>query len=266
VAPTRGLTAVGQDDRVTNPGTLVLLRHGESEWNKANLFTGWVDVPLSERGREEAARGGRLLAEQGLLPDVSHTSLLRRAIMTAELALHEADRQWIPVKRSWRLNERHYGALQGKDKAATLAEFGEEQFMMWRRSYDTPPPPIEPGSEYSQDGDARYAFLPPEARPATECLKDVVVRMLPYWYDAIVPDLRLGQTVLVAAHGNSLRALVKHLDGMGDDEVVGLNIPTGVPLRYDLDDDLRPVKTGGEYLDPDAAAAAIEAVKNQGKR
>ena len=244
----------------------MLLRHGESEWNKANLFTGWVDVPLSEKGREEAARGGQLLAEHGLLPDVLHTSVLKRAIATAELALAEADRQWIPVKRSWRLNERHYGALQGKDKAATLAEYGEEQFMLWRRSYDTPPPPIEAGSEYSQDGDARYAFLPPEARPRTECLKDVVVRMLPYWYDAIVPDLRLGQTVLVAAHGNSLRALVKHLDGMGDDEVVGLNIPTGVPLRYDLDADLKPVKTGGEYLDPEAAAAAIEAVKNQGKK
>jgi 2,3-bisphosphoglycerate-dependent phosphoglycerate mutase len=244
----------------------VLLRHGESEWNRANLFTGWVDVPLSEKGREEAARGGQLLAEHGLLPDVLHTSLLRRAITTAELALSEADRQWIPVRRSWRLNERHYGALQGKDKAATLAEYGEEQFMTWRRSYSTPPPPIEPGSEFSQDGDPRYAFLPPEARPATECLADVVVRMLPYWYDAIVPDLRQGGTVLVAAHGNSLRALVKHLDGMGDDEVVGLNIPTGVPLRYDLDDDLRPVTTGGQYLDPDAAAAAIEAVKNQGKR
>jgi 2,3-bisphosphoglycerate-dependent phosphoglycerate mutase len=244
----------------------VLLRHGESEWNKANLFTGWVDVPLSEKGREEAARGGQLLAEHGLLPDVLHTSVLRRAITTAELALSEADRQWIPVRRSWRLNERHYGALQGKDKAATLAEYGEEQFMTWRRSYSTPPPPIEPGSEFSQNGDPRYAFLPPEARPATECLADVVVRMLPYWYDAIVPDLREGGTVLVAAHGNSLRALVKHLDGMGDDEVVGLNIPTGVPLRYDLDDDLRPITTGGQYLDPDAAAAAIEAVKNQGKK
>ena len=251
---------------MTSPGTLVLLRHGESEWNKANLFTGWVDVPLSEKGRAEAARGGQLLAEQDLLPDVLHTSVLRRAISTAELALAEADRQWIPVRRSWRLNERHYGALQGTDKAATLAEFGEEQFMLWRRSYDTPPPPIAPGSEYAQDGDARYAFLPSEARPATECLKDVVVRMLPYWYDAIVPDLRTGATVLVAAHGNSLRALVKHLDGMGDDEVVGLNIPTGVPLRYDLDDDLRPITTGGQYLDPEAAAAAIEAVKNQGKK
>ena len=247
-------------------GTLVLLRHGESEWNKANLFTGWVDVPLSEKGREEATRGGQLLTEHDLLPDVLHTSLLRRAISTADLALSQADRQWIPVRRSWRLNERHYGALQGKDKAATLAEYGEEQFMTWRRSYDTPPPPIEAGSEFAQDGDPRYSFLPPEARPATECLKDVVVRMLPYWYDAIVPDLRSGATVLIAAHGNSLRALVKHLDDMGDDEVVGLNIPTGVPLRYDLDEDLRPRKTGGEYLDPDAAAAAIEAVKNQGKK
>jgi 2,3-bisphosphoglycerate-dependent phosphoglycerate mutase len=250
----------------TPPGTLVLLRHGESEWNKANLFTGWVDVPLSDTGRAEAARGGELLAEHGLLPDVLHTSVLRRAITTAELALAAADRQWIPVRRSWRLNERHYGALQGKDKAATLAEYGEEQFMVWRRSYDTPPPPIEPGSEFAQDDDPRYAALPPEVRPATECLADVVVRMLPYWYDAIVPDLRTGATVLVAAHGNSLRALVKHLDGMADDEVVGLNIPTGVPLRYDLDDDLRPVKPGGEYLDPDAAAEAIEAVKNQGRR
>jgi 2,3-bisphosphoglycerate-dependent phosphoglycerate mutase len=250
----------------TNSGTLILLRHGESEWNKANLFTGWVDVELSEKGRAEAARGGELLAEQGLLPDVLHTSLLKRAISTAELALAAADRQWIPVRRSWRLNERHYGALQGKDKAQTLAEYGEEQFMIWRRSYATPPPPIEPGSQYSQDDDPRYALLPPEARPATECLADVVVRMLPYWYDAIVPDLRAGKNVLVAAHGNSLRALVKHLDEMGDDEVVGLNIPTGVPLRYDLDADLRPTKPGGQYLDPDAAAAAIEAVKNQGKK
>jgi 2,3-bisphosphoglycerate-dependent phosphoglycerate mutase len=251
---------------VTDTRTLVLLRHGESEWNKANLFTGWVDVELSEKGRAEATRGGQLLTEHGLLPDVLHTSLLRRAITTAELALAAADRQWIPVRRSWRLNERHYGALQGMDKAATLARYGEEQFMTWRRSYATPPPPIERGSEYSQDDDPRYAFLPPEARPDTECLADVVVRMLPYWYDAIVPDLRSGATVLVAAHGNSLRALVKHLDGMGDEEVVGLNIPTGVPLRYDLDADLRPTTPGGRYLDPDAAAAAIEAVKNQGKK
>jgi 2,3-bisphosphoglycerate-dependent phosphoglycerate mutase len=251
---------------VTDTGTLVLLRHGESEWNKANLFTGWVDVELSEKGRAEASRGGQLLTEHGLLPDVLHTSLLRRAITTAELALAAADRQWIPVRRSWRLNERHYGALQGMDKAATLARYGEEQFMTWRRSYATPPPPIERGSTYSQDDDPRYAWLPPEARPDTECLADVVVRMLPYWYDSIVPDLRSGATVLVAAHGNSLRALVKHLDGMGDEEVVGLNIPTGVPLRYDLDADLRPTTPGGQYLDPDAAAAAIEAVKNQGKK
>ena len=246
--------------------TLVLLRHGESEWNAKNLFTGWVDVALTDKGIAEAERGGRLIAEAGLEPDVLHTSLLRRAITTAHLSLDACDRHWIPVRRSWRLNERHYGALQGKDKAETLAEYGEEQFMTWRRSYATPPPPIEAGSEYSQDADPRYAFLPPEARPATECLADVVVRMLPYWYDAIVPDLRAGRTVLVTAHGNSLRALVKHLDGMGDAEVVGLNIPTGVPLRYDLDDDLRPLTTGGQYLDPDAAAAAIEAVKNQGKK
>ena len=246
-------------------GTLVLLRHGESEWNAKNLFTGWVDVALTDKGRAEAARGGSLMTEAGVLPDVLHTSVLRRAITTAELALAAADRQWIPVKRSWRLNERHYGALQGKDKAATLAEYGEEQFMVWRRSYDTPPPPIEAGSEFSQDDDPRYADLL-DAVPRTECLKDVVARMLPYWYDAIVPDLRAGLTVLVAAHGNSLRALVKHLDGMGEQEVVGLNIPTGIPLRYDLDDDLTPLKPGGEYLDPEAAAASIEAVKNQGKR
>ncbi len=253
-------------ETVALPGTLVLLRHGESEWNKANLFTGWVDVSLSEKGRAEAARGGELLAAEGLLPDVLHPSLLKRAITTAELALAAADRQWIPVTRSWRLNERHYGALQGKDKAATLAEYGEEQFMMWRRSYATPPPPLDAGSEYSQDADPRYAFLPTDARPATECLADVVVRMLPYWYDSIVPDLRAGKTVLVTAHGNSLRALVKHLDGMGDDEVVGLNIPTGVPLRYDLDADLKPTTPGGRYLDPDAAAEAIAAVAAQGKK
>ena len=246
--------------------TLVLLRHGESEWNAKNLSTGWVDVDLTEKGRQEAVVGGTLLAEAGLLPDIVHTSLLRRAITTAALALDTADRHWIPVKRSWRLNERHYGALQGKNKKETLQKFGEEQFMKWRRSYDVPPPPIERGSQYDQGDDPRYGALPPEARPSTECLADVVVRMLPYWYDSIVPDLRTGATVLVAAHGNSLRALVKHLDGMSDEDVVGLNIPTGVPLRYDLDDDLRPVEPGGQYLDPEAAAAAIEAVKNQGKK
>jgi 2,3-bisphosphoglycerate-dependent phosphoglycerate mutase len=261
-----GVTApITPTSQQTEPGTLVLLRHGQSEWNKSNQFTGWVDVPLTDTGRVEAARGGSLLAEHGLLPDVVHTSVLRRAITTAELALAEAGRSWIPVRRSWRLNERHYGALQGKNKAETLAEFGEEQFLTWRRSYDVPPPPIERGSEYDQDDDPRYAALPSEARPATECLADVVVRMLPYWYDSIVPDLRTGATVLVAAHGNSLRALVKHLDRMSDEAVIDLNIPTGVPLRYDLDAELRPVKAGGEYLDADAAAAAIEAVKNQGR-
>jgi 2,3-bisphosphoglycerate-dependent phosphoglycerate mutase len=246
-------------------GTLVLLRHGNSEWNAKNLFTGWVDVDLDAKGEAEARRGGELLKESGVLPDVVHTSVLRRAIRTSEIALHIADRHWIPVKRSWRLNERHYGALQGKDKKQTLEQYGEEQFMLWRRSFDVPPPPIEPGSEYSQDADPRYADLGEEL-PRTECLKDVIERFLPYWESDITADLRAGHTVLVAAHGNSLRALVKHLDGMGDEEVVSLNIPTGIPLRYDLDADLRPVKTGGEYLDPAAAAAAIEAVKNQGKK
>jgi 2,3-bisphosphoglycerate-dependent phosphoglycerate mutase len=247
-------------------GTLVLLRHGESDWNQRNLFTGWVDVDLTEKGRTEARRGGELLVEHGLAPDVLHTSVMRRAVRTAELALDAADRMWIPVRRSWRLNERHYGALQGKDKAATLAEFGEEQFMLWRRSYDTPPPPLAVDDEYSQFNDVRYAWLPPEVRPRTECLADVVVRMLPYWYDSIVPDLHEFGTVLVAAHGNSLRALIKHLDGMSDEAVVSLNVPTGIPLRYDLDDDFRPKVIGGTYLDPEAAAASIEAVKNQGKR
>ncbi|WNB85296.1 phosphoglyceromutase [Cellulomonas sp. ATA003] len=242
--------------------TLVLLRHGESEWNAKNLFTGWVDVALSEKGVEEAKRGGTLLTDAGVLPDVVHTSLLRRAITTANLALDAADRHWIPVKRSWRLNERHYGALQGKDKKQTLAEFGEEQFMLWRRSYDVPPPEIQPGSEYSQDADPRYAGEP---TPATECLKDVLARALPYWEDAVVPDLREGKTVLVAAHGNSLRAIIKHLDGVSDEAIAGLNVPTGIPLHYELDDDLQPVTPGGTYLDPDAAAAAIAAVANQGR-
>ncbi|SEP57555.1 phosphoglyceromutase [Microlunatus flavus] len=245
--------------------TLILLRHGESEWNAKNLFTGWVDVDLNEKGAAEAKRGGELLVEAGLLPDVVHTSLLKRAIRTAQIALMEAERHWVPARRSWRLNERHYGALQGKDKKATLAEFGEEQFMTWRRSYDVPPPPIDPDDEFANFHDPRYASLPPDARPATECLKDVLLRALPYWYDAIVPDLQAGRVTLVAAHGNSLRAIVKHLDRIGDAEVVSLNIPTGIPLVYELDDDLRP--TGpGRYLDPEAAAASIEAVKNQGKK
>jgi 2,3-bisphosphoglycerate-dependent phosphoglycerate mutase len=245
--------------------TLVLLRHGHSEWNAKNLFTGWVDVDLNEQGVTEAERGADLLREAGLAPDVLHTSLLRRAIRTAQIVLDGIDRHWIPVQRSWRLNERHYGALQGKDKKATLEEFGEEQFMEWRRSYDVPPPPLPDDSEYSQAGDPRYAGLPDELMPRTECLADVLDRMLPYWYDAIVPDLLAGRTVLVTAHGNSLRALVKHLDGIGEDEIVGLNIPTGIPLVYELDDDLRPVEKGGRYLDPEAAADAIAAVANQGR-
>jgi len=247
-------------------GTLVLLRHGESEWNAKNLFTGWVDVDLSATGEDEARRGGELLRAAGLLPDVVFTSVLRRAIRTSELALHAADRHWIPVSRSWRLNERHYGALQGKNKKQTLEEFGEEQFMLWRRSYDTPPPPLPDDDEFSQAADPRYAQLPPELRPRTECLADVVHRMLPYWYDTLVPAVRTGQTVLVAAHGNSLRALVKHLDGISDEAIAALNIPTGIPLRYDLDlDTMKPITVGGEYLDPEAAAEAAAAVANQGR-
>ena len=245
--------------------TLILLRHGRSDWNEKNLFTGWVDVDLIDKGRAEAVRGGELIKESGLLPDVVHTSLLRRAITTANIALDTADRHWIPVRRDWRLNERHYGALQGLDKATTRDTYGEEQFMLWRRSYDTPPPRIEDGDEWSQIGDRRYADLPDEIVPRTECLADVVQRMLPYWYDAIVPDLRAGRTVCVAAHGNSLRALVKHLDDMSEEAVVGLNIPTGIPLVYRLDEDMRPLERGGQYLDPDAAADAIKAVAAQGR-
>ncbi|MBB5154616.1 phosphoglyceromutase [Saccharopolyspora phatthalungensis] len=244
--------------------TLVLLRHGESTWNAKNLFTGWVDVPLSEKGEAEAKRGGELLRENEVLPDVLHTSLLRRAISTANIALDVADRHWIPVRRDWRLNERHYGALQGKNKKQTLETYGEEQFMLWRRSYDTPPPEIELGSEFSQDSDPRYADLGDDT-PRTECLKDVVARLLPYWESAILPDLRSGRTVLVAAHGNSLRALVKHLDGISDSDIAGLNIPTGIPLRYDLDADFKPTNPGGTYLDPEAAATAAAAVANQGR-
>ena len=244
---------------------LILLRHGESEWNAKNLFTGWVDVRLSAAGEAEAARGGKLLAERSLLPDVVHTSLLRRAIHTSQLALDACDRHWIPVRRSWRLNERHYGALQGKDKKETLAKYGEEQFKLWRRSYDTPPPAIDANDPYSQANDARYADLGSDL-PATECLKDVVTRMMPYWQESIVPDLKAGKRVLVTAHGNSLRALVMHLDGISQSDIAELNIPTGIPLLYDLDADFKPVKKGGEYLDPDAAKAAIEAVANQGKK
>lgn len=249
-------------------GTLVLLRHGQSTWNAENLFTGWVDVPLSETGEQEARRGGELLSAAGLLPDVVHTSLLRRAISTANLALDACGRHWIPVHRDWRLNERHYGALQGKDKKQTLAEYGEEQFMAWRRSYDIPPPAIEDGSEFAQDADPRYAGLGADL-PRTECLADVVARFLPYWESEVLPDLHAGRVVLLAAHGNSLRALVKHLDGISDTDIAGLNIPTGIPLRYDLEEsasgELRPVVPGGTYLDPAAATAAAAAVAAQGR-
>jgi len=244
--------------------TLVLLRHGESVWNAEGLFTGWVDVDLSAKGESEATKGGDLLLDNDITPDVVHTSVLKRAIRTANIALDVADLLWIPVRRSWRLNERHYGALQGKNKAQTREEFGEDQFKTWRRSYDTPPPPIKDNDPLSQVNDLRYAGLPSELIPRTECLADVVDRMLPYWYDAIVPDLATGKTVLVAAHGNSLRAMVKHLDDISDEDISELNIPTGIPLVYELDDDFAPLKRGGEYLDPEAAKAAIEAVKNQG--
>lgn len=243
---------------------LVLLRHGQSEWNEKNLFTGWVDVPLTAKGMEEASRGGQMLKDREILPDVVHTSLQRRAINTANLALDSADRHWIPVKRSWRLNERHYGALQGKDKSQIREQYGEEQFMQWRRSYDVPPPAIDDDDDFSQAHDPRYADV--KNAPRTECLKDVLERMLPYWESDVKPDLEAGKTVLIAAHGNSLRALVKNLDGISDDEISGLNIPTGIPLYYELDENFKPVTAGGEYLDPEAAKIAIAAVANQGKK
>ena len=244
--------------------TLVLLRHGQSDWNEKNLFTGWVDVDLTAAGEQQAREGGELLREADLLPTVVHTSVLTRATRTANVALDACGRGWVPVRRSWRLNERHYGDLQGKDKSAVREKYGQEQFMLWRRSYATPPPSIEPGSEWDVSGDPRYAALTTDVVPLTECLKDVVERMLPYWYDAIVPDLRASEVVLVAAHGNSLRGLVAHLDGLSEQAVVGLNIPTGQPLRYDLDDNMRPTNSGGTYLDEAAATAAAKAVAAQG--
>jgi 2,3-bisphosphoglycerate-dependent phosphoglycerate mutase len=250
-------------DKIQAMSTLIMIRHGESEWNDKGLFTGWVDVRLSERGKLEAGRAGQQLADAGLRPDVMHTSVLTRAIQTATIALEVADLAWLPVRRSWRLNERHYGALQGKDKAQTRAEFGDDQFMLWRRSYDVPPPPLADDDPLSQAGDPRYALLPAELLPRTECLRDVVARMLPYWHDAIIPDLAAGRMVLVVAHGNSLRALVKHLDEISDADISELNIPTGMPLVYELDGRFRP--TGpGRYLDPEAAAAGAAAVAAQG--
>jgi 2,3-bisphosphoglycerate-dependent phosphoglycerate mutase len=245
--------------------TLILLRHGNSTWNQENRFTGWVDVDLSDQGRQEAKRAGELLASSGLKPDLLYTSKLKRAINTANIALAEAERSWIDVKRDWRLNERHYGDLQGKDKAETLAEYGPEQFQIWRRSFDVPPPPISDESEYSQVNDERYAELG-DLIPKTECLKDVLDRMMPLWENEISKDLVSGKTVLVTAHGNSLRALVKHLDGISDADIAELNIPTGIPLVYRLDENFKPLVAGGEYLDPEAAAAGAAAVANQGKK
>ncbi len=243
---------------------LVLLRHGESVWNLENVFTGWTDVGLSARGEQEARDAGRLMKDEGYTFDVAHTSVLCRAIDTLHLALAEMGLGWIEVKKHWRLNERHYGALQGLNKKEIAAEHGADQVHVWRRSYDVSPPPLDVTDERHPGNDDRYAWMPPELLPATECLKDVVERMLPYWYDFVVPDLRAGRRVIVAAHGNSLRALVKHLDGVSDEEIPGLNIPTGIPLVYRLDDDLRPVDH--RYLgDPQAAAAAAKAVADQAK-
>jgi len=245
-------------------GKLILLRHGQSQWNAKNLFTGWVDVALSSQGEAEAKRAGELLKEKNLLPDVLHTSLLTRAIHTAEIALGACERKWIPVSRSWRLNERHYGALQGKDKAATLKEYGEEQFKLWRRSFDTPPPAIADSDQYSQASDIRYKDLGPDL-PKTECLKDVVKRLMPYLDNEIANDLRQAKTVLVVAHGNSIRAIVKHLACISDSDIAEVNIPTGIPLLYRFDDDFEPIIKEGEYLDPEAARESIAAVANQGK-
>jgi 2,3-bisphosphoglycerate-dependent phosphoglycerate mutase len=243
---------------------LVLLRHGESDWNKANRFTGWTDVGLSEKGVAEAREAGRLLKTEGFRFDVAYTSVLKRAIKTLWLALEELDQMWIPVINSWRLNERHYGALQGLNKAETAEEFGEAQVKIWRRSYDTPPPELEESDPRHPKNDPRYAGLSPDELPRTESLKDTVARFLPYWHNTIAPDIRSGRLVIIAAHGNSLRALVKHLDGISDQEIVGLNIPTGIPLLYELDADLKPL--GSRYLgDPEAARKAAEAVAAQAR-
>jgi len=249
--------------------TLVLLRHGQSIWNADNLFTGWWDVDLSERGKEQAIGAGKLMAEAGIVPDVLHTSLQTRAVRTAQLALDQMDLLWLPVRRSWRLNERHYGALTGQNKAEASARFGEEQVHIWRRSYDTRPDPIDEDSPFNPNHDRRYAHLAPEVLPLAECLKDVVARMLPYWFDAIIADLAVGRTVLVAAHGNSLRALVKHLDGISDDDIAELDLPTGVPFVYELDHSYHPVERKAPLVralgDPEMVRAAAEAVARQAR-
>lgn len=243
--------------------TLILLRHGESAWNLENRFTGWTDVDLTETGVDEAREAGRLMATEGIEPDILHTSLLLRATRTAEETLRVMDLHWLPVRRHWRLNERHYGALQGLNKKETADEHGDEQVHIWRRSYDIPPPALDHDDERHPRFDRKYRQLAPEQLPATECLKDVVERMLPYWYDWIIPDLRDGKVVLVVAHGNSLRALVKHLDGISDDEIPSLNIPTGIPLVYELDADMRVVGQGRYLGDPEAAEKAAAAVAAQ---
>ncbi len=246
---------------------LVLLRHGQSEWNKQNLFTGWYECDLTEVGRAEAEAGGEMMAEVGFAPDILHTSVQVRAVRTANLALDVMGRLWLPVRRSWRLNERHYGDLTGRNKAETTQMHGADQVKIWRRSYDTPPPPVAADNEFNPNDDVRYANLPPELIPEGECLKDVVERMLPYWYDSIVPDLAAGLNVLVVAHGNSLRALVKHLQGISDDEITELNIPTGVPLLYELAEDFTPLEEKSvedRYLmDAEAVKAKAEAVARQ---
>jgi 2,3-bisphosphoglycerate-dependent phosphoglycerate mutase len=244
------------------PSTLVTLRHGESTWNRENLFTGWHDVPLSAQGEEEARAAGRLLAEESVRFDTGHTSLLTRAVTTCTFTLDVLGQPWLPLQRSWRLNERHYGALQGLDKKATAELHGVEQTKLWRRSYDVPPPPVSLDSPEHPHHDERYRLLAPDVLPATECLKDVVARVLPYWHDAVVPQLRAGLTVLIVAHGNSLRALVKHLEDISDADIADLNIPTGAPKRYVFDDDLCVVDA--TYLgDPAAVAAAASAVSRQ---
>ena len=240
-------------------GTLVILRHGESTWNQQNLFTGWHDVPLSDKGRTDAAAAGRTMAAEGLSFDMAHTSVLERAVVTCHLALEAMGQVWLPLQRSWRLNERHYGALQGLDKKATAERHGQQQTNIWRRSFDVPPPPVDTTSSEHPVNDPRYRLLAPDALPASECLKDVVARVLPYWYDQIVPQLRAGLDVLVTAHGNSLRALLMHLEGVSESEIPEINIPTGVPRRYRFADDLSVTEAGylGDAAAIDAAAAAV---------